>query len=298
MKKLIIFILAMIVLLLLGHLFIEFFYQGHIIENDQALISVTQIGQKKQEDQTLLAMTHNNKAVYGSAPSIPEIMERPPSGVSMQSLKDSKLPLEIKKKFERELELLKRTGSMSGGVLTHEFSRLDEMRQALEDKNLDQQKASLAIHPTTLVEILGGDYKLIGANTQSKHIPYKGWTGFFQIAEKQFTPIMVELSERQIEPQAGDGAQGISDFINDQVNGQPATVEVIKLDKSGYVYNIDWSFGNRLFTLTTKNLSRQESLTIAERITSQFQSFPNEGWKKPYVIDAENNILHRLYQLK
>lgn len=298
MKKIIIVIISVIVLMLGTDLFIEFVYKSNNTNYNQQSALNNEINKSEQKKPSNDATTNGINALYSGTKPLPEITTRPPTGVSTVLLKDLQLPPEIKNEFEQRLKLFKSTGSISGGELTHEFSNIDDMKKALKDKNLEKQKAELAIKPINLANILGENYKLIGANTQSKYIPDKGWTGFFQIVENQYSPIMIELSENQLETAAGDGTQRISEFTNEYIDGEPATIEIIKLDKSGNVYNIHWSNNNRLFVLTVKNISRQEALNIAEQITDQFKKMPNEGWKEPYVLDVENNLLHRTYKLK
>lgn len=172
-------------------------------------------------------------------------------------------------------------GSMSGGVLTDQFSRVDDLSSRLLSKGLPSIQQGLAINPTNLQQLLGNTFVLVGADTQAKYINDLGWTGYFQIFFNNQSKQMVELSENQFDTAAGDGVQQASDFINSRVLNYPAVFQYIKLNASSYLYEFQWFVGDRVFMLTTKNLSQQEAQSIAENITRAHLLMPNKGWKNP-----------------
>lgn len=188
--------------------------------------------------------------------------------------------------FRRQIDRLKKTGSMSGGELTHEFSYVSALKKSLAEKGLKEIKASLAILPTDLGRILGSSFTLIGADSQSKYIESKGWTGFFQVFKSNNDLKMIELSENQMETRAGDGGEAPQELVNFYITGgYAATYEYIKNPEGGYVYNLNWFAKEREFQLTTKFMSQQEAVAIAEAVTALFNAMPNDGWAYPELVN-------------
>lgn len=77
-------------------------------------------------------------------------------GIVYLPLMQMNLPLELQEKMRQELNNLRKTGSMSGGVVTSEFGRADEFNATLQSKGKEKIQKELAIIPTDLSSILGG----------------------------------------------------------------------------------------------------------------------------------------------
>jgi hypothetical protein len=219
--------------------------------------------------------------------SFPDLKNIAP-GVTYKTMAEHDFPPDLRNQLMRELEQFKATGSAHGGKVTTEFSNTEDLKENLEKKGIEKLKNGLAFIPIDLGLILGEKYQILGANDQGKFIDGKGWGGFFQIYKDKFSAEMVELSESQLETQVGDGVQAILEFVNYKIAGYNATVESIRSDKGEYIFTIQWFVGERTFNLSTKNLSKQQAIEVAEKITSQFKTLPNGGWKVPYELDVNS----------
>lgn len=229
----------------------------------------------------------------------PLVVGKAAAGVTYKQLADIEMPIELRNQLTRDLELFKSTGSMSGGKITTEFINIDDLKENLEKKGLDKIKSGLAMTPVNLGLILTNSYRMIGANDQGKFIGEKGWLGFFQIYKDTNSESMVELSEAQIETEMGDSVQEIIEFVNYQISGYNATIQSLKSDKAEYIFTIHWSVNERTFHLSTKNLSKQQAIETAEKITAQFKTLPNGGWKVPYELDVNSlQFLRKQYGVK
>lgn len=210
-------------------------------------------------------------------------------GVNYVPLSEQNLPLELKAKMARDLNNLRNTGSLSGGVTPLGFLRLDEMSGNLEREGKNKLEGALAIIPTNSSTFLSSDAFLLGADVQAKYIPDRGWSGYFQIFKngQQF----VEISESQFESHVGDGAQQTTDFLNEKIMGYPAVFQYRKINDGSYEFDIQWFVGNRVFDLTTRNFTRQDIFEMARSVTANYLQMPNEGWKSPYVINSGESLL-------
>ncbi len=212
-----------------------------------------------------------------------EAMRSIKPGIALLPLSAQKMPQAMRDQYMKDLDSLKKTGSLSGGVITHEFARADDLITNLLNKGISNIQYDLAIIPTNLPLLLGPEFALIGADTQAKYIENYGWTGYFQILKNKKTNQMIELSEDQYDVLNGDGAQGTSDFINSKILDYPAVFQSIK-NGMDIIYDCDWFVGTRQFKLSTKNFSPQEMTTVAQNITLAYLAMPNKGWKKPIPV--------------
>lgn len=204
--------------------------------------------------------------------------DAPQNGIHLIALKDASLPAAILAETLKSIENLKKTGSFSGGELTHEFSRQNDLSDALKEaSSLQNIYAKLSIYPTELNLVLDASYRVVGAVASDKYIENKGWTGLQQIYVSEVRK--VELSESQIQPEDGDAMQVFKEAMNRTIMDYPATFERLKTKKSEPVYNVHWNVHNRNYSLSTMNLSEQETLEIAEKITNQYLSMSNNGMK-------------------
>lgn len=217
---------------------------------------------------------------HAEYPAAEDALKSIKPGIALLPLSAQKIPQDLRDRINHDLENLRKTGSMSGGVVTDQFSRVDDLSKSLLNKGFFNIQRELAINPTNLYQFLGNGFVLIGADTQAKYITDKGWTGYFQIFSNNQKNQMIELSENQFDPAAGDGVQQASDFLNSKVLNYPAVFQYIKLDNNSYIYEFQWFVDARVFMLTTKNFSQQDAQTIAESITQAYLSMPNKGWKE------------------
>lgn len=220
-------------------------------------------------------------------PAIPE------PGVRYGRLADQPLPEALKYKLRAELQRLRDTGSGSGGKVTHEFASVDDAAKQLREWGLGPMVSALAITPTQLSSALGEGFALIGADTSGKEIPGRGRAAFYQVW-RSGTNQWVELAEDQLDVLGGDGSVVNVDFHNQRVANYPATLESLQ-DKDGSpLHNLQWWVKDRSFFLTARNMSKDEVIALAGRISHQMEALAHDGWRTAYDFDPENPAHRRV----
>lgn len=214
-------------------------------------------------------------------------------GLSYRSIDQLIHNPDLVKQLREDLENFKKYGSIGKGQVTIEFSTTQDLKDALNQKGLTTAMSELAIKPVSIATILGDEFRLVGANTQGKLISTRGWNGFFQTLTDDQSGRQVELSEFQIETRLGDSTEIVTEFLNDMVGNTPAFVQTMKDRDDKNVYSIQWSDGDRSFTLNTKSFDKADSLALASSVLDQYRLLAHEGWKIPYFLDP-SNPLHRL----
>lgn len=199
----------------------------------------------------------------------------------------------LRNQLRSELENFRNFGSVGKGLVTIEFERTESLRDSLSKKGLNNLLNGLAFNPVLLTNILGHDFTLTGADDQGKLVTQRGWSGFFQSLAETGLGRQIELSELQIETKLGDQTEIITEFLNDKVGDVKASVQSMKDSSGSEIYSVQWSDGDRAFTLNTKMFSRSASVELANQVLTRYRQLPYQGWKTPYVLDP-NNPLHRI----
>jgi hypothetical protein len=215
-------------------------------------------------------------------------------GVSYVPLEQQALPDDVKKLLRENFDRLRATGSSSGGVVTHEFMMADELEKKLRKDGLAKIQASLAITPSELGAALDESFRLTGADSQGKNVSKMGWAGFFQLHKSDDGNRWVELSENQLESAVGDATVFAPELLNERVLDSPASIESLRDKDGSWLFNLQWAAKDRVFHLTTRNMSRQEATQLAARVTQAFLAMPNDGWRTPYLLDPSNNFHQQL----
>ncbi len=200
-------------------------------------------------------------------------------GLKVLAIESQWLPPIARERLLMARKNFQETGSASGGRKTHEFARLDYMSMQLQQKGIDTLVAKLAITPSDLARTAGRDFILVGADIAGKLIERRGFTAFFQIVQSDTR--MAELSEEQLEPEAGDKRFVDPVFLNYQIAGYPATMEQLRDTDESPLVNLRWQAGDRAFSLTTRNLTLDEATYLASQLSTQALAMPFKGWKVP-----------------
>lgn len=214
-----------------------------------------------------------------------------PPGVSYASLEQQDLPDEVREKLGTAAKALKETGSLSGGRRTHEFAYVDHFAQQLREKGWANLMRDLAITPTDLAVALGQGFLLVGADVQGKDIDKLGRAGFFQVYRAN-SDRWAELSEEQLDGLTGDGTVISTEMLNDTVGSYPATVEQL-MDDAALLVNVEWVVNERLMSLSTRNMPKEQALALALRVSQSVEAMPHRGWRAAYEYD-DDNPLHRV----
>lgn len=214
-------------------------------------------------------------------------------GFVYRSIDDISHDPELLKQLREDLNNFRKYGSLGKGKTTIEFEKTQDLKESLNKKGINSIVDGLAFNPVHLINVVGSNYAMIGADDQGKLISGRGWNGFFQSFEDASTGRQIELSESQIETLLGDETEVIEEFLNDKVGDIRASVQAMKDATGNDVYSIQWDDGDRSFTLNTKALSKQEAMALATLILDRYRLLPHKGWKTPYVLDP-NNPLHRI----
>lgn len=214
-------------------------------------------------------------------------------GFVYRSIDELEVDPALLKQLRGELENFRNFGSVGKGRVTIEFERSDALRDALSKKGLNNLLNGLAFNPVHMTNILGPGFALTGADDQGKLVTQRGWSGLFQSLSESGTGRQVELSELQVETKLGDQTEIVTEFLNDQVGDVRASVQSMKDASGNEVYSVQWSDGDRAFTLNTKLFGRSEAVELAAQVLTRYRQLPYQGWKTPYVLDP-NNPLHRI----
>ena len=214
-------------------------------------------------------------------------------GILQKSIEELRRDPRLVEVLRKDLDAVNAHGSISKGLQTIEFSSTNSLKESLVRHGEASLIDDLAFVPVLMMSVLGSRFELIGADTHGKLIGGRGWGGYVQSLADGHSGIQIELIELQIESALGDTVEVVTEFLNDKVGGVRAFVQKVKDGVGADVYSIQWSDGERSFTLNTKSLARSESLAMASVILERYRGMPHQGWKSPYVLDSENP-LHRL----
>lgn len=226
-------------------------------------------------------------------PADPEEIFEKPSGIAYKSIDQLEYEPELMKQVREELDNFRKYGSIGKGLTTIEFAKTQDLKESLNQKGLHSILNGLAFNPVHMTSILGSEFKLVGANDQGKLINGRGWNGYFQALSDENAVRQIELSESQIETKLGDGAEVISEFLNEKIGDVPASVQAMRDAEGRDVLSIQWSDDERMFTLNTKSFEKPEALALATSVLERYRLLPYQGWKSPYILDP-SNALHRV----
>lgn len=178
----------------------------------------------------------------------------------------SDLPDEIKKELLEKSNNLRLHGSFSKGQITHEFKNTNYYKDRLDEiGGYESLEKKLNFEPTKIDEIFS-DSKLIGGDYSGSYTEGKGYNSIFRAYESANSSI--ELNEIALS-KSSNKVDFFKENINTYINNSPATIE--KVD-NGNIYNISWISGNRLFSMSTKNLSEASAIQKAQHIDVSVQN--------------------------
>lgn len=206
------------------------------------------------------------KAEDGMALWRPDFDE-PSSDVILTSIDSSNYPDEMKRAFREASNNLKIKGSFSGGKVTHEFvSDAFLKRRISELGGLDGVRKKLSYSSVDLASVLPG-MDVVGADRTGVFTPEKGWGSAFYLLNERNGTRRIELSEIYL-GNNDTNLKKFSDNVNEYIAGVPATVERLYDSNRKEIINVHWASGGRDFSISTLNMSREEAMAIAERISS------------------------------
>lgn len=180
-------------------------------------------------------------------------------GVVYLPLVESTLPQEIKDNVVQDMARLKRTGSLSGGQITHEFSHLTEKRAAL---NKDQ---ALNFTPTEIGKLIQ-DMPLTGKWYSGAFNDGK-YNSLYRLYESADGQRKFEITEMYLDAENGSSMEVFYESLNHQVNQVPMTFEHLKSAQGEQIYNASFNHRSRYYSLSSLGLSRAEVDLILKALT-------------------------------
>ena len=196
------------------------------------------------------------------------------SHVEYVDLADSGLPPDEINKLRQDFSNLTTYGSYSQGKVTHEFANTAQFKTALQRHGSYQNiKRQLNFVPTDVLNMLGNEFKLIGADysgafNQSKYNSV--FRSFDNGLGKRF-----EINEMYLNEENNVRMTVYNEAINFNLLGYPATLQKIKGTKDSgtkEIYDLDFIVGNRSFSMSAEGFSYPEFITLAQKIAIQAQS--------------------------
>lgn len=185
----------------------------------------------------------------------------------MRSLRTADMPASEKEDLKKDIENLRKSGSFSGGRITHEFAKADAARQQLARAGGEQKfKEGLSYTPLKFEQLLGSGFRLAGADYAGALVEGRGFGAGYYLYEA--ANAKVEISET---PLGGEGGARnvmiLAETVNHYITGKPATLETLAGRRGEPIVNIHWNSNARNYSMSTMNMDREAAIQLAERIS-------------------------------
>lgn len=192
------------------------------------------------------------------------------SSVKYMSITESGLPQSEINNSKRDFDNLNKYGSYSGGAITHEFTKVDDFKVALQKNgSLQNILTKLSFVPTEIGVLLGSDFELIGAD-YSGTLNEGKFNSIFMYYEdnnkKKF-----EVNELYLIPDNNYSLNVYTESINFYLAGRPATLQNLKSSDNKEIFNIDFNVNRRVFSISAEGFNHSEFLRISKKIANSAQ---------------------------
>lgn len=187
------------------------------------------------------------------------------NGVKYMSIEESGLPPDEISNLKKDYDNLNKYGSYSGGEITHEFTKANDFKEALrKNGNLENVKNKLNFTPTDVNSILGGNFKLMGAD-YSGSLSEGKFNSLFRYYEDG-TGKRFEINEMYLTPANNYSLNVYKESINFDLVGHPATLQSLKNAENKEIYNLDFNVNRRVFSISSEGFNYSDFLQTSMAI--------------------------------
>lgn len=200
-------------------------------------------------------------------------LKNPNPNLVYVSLAKSELPPAEIQDLTQRSENLQKSGSLSGGKITHEFSQTDSFKKELiKQGTLEAIVKKLNFSPTDINAVLGDGFKLVGAGYSGAFNNGK-YNSIFRTYQNS-TNKRFEINEMYVPLNGDTTLVTYHELINFNLNGYPATFQKLKTADNQAIYDLDVNVKNRSFSVSSAGFSETEFLQTCAKIVSFAEQMP------------------------
>lgn len=162
----------------------------------------------------------------------------------------------------RQANLLRQTGSLTGGELTTQFKRATHAKMSYRFG----RKKPTTFKPVVLTTTLPSGFVLTGREYQGVLLDKK-YTGMYRLFENPNTKARLEISEQQI--LANQPITLVRELFNEKIGDVPVRLESFQ-DKKGVIYySAEFAHQDKYYTISSKGMEKFTVLALLEQLLSQ-----------------------------
>jgi hypothetical protein len=185
-------------------------------------------------------------------------------GVHFTDLNSSPLPESEKSSIREAMNNLNRTGSSSGGIITHEFQNSDYYKKRLQELGgINGIQGNLNFQPTNM-KFLDG-YSLVGGDYSGSYVEKSGFNSIYSLYENP-NGAKIEVSETYLNPATSSVLEFYKEGLNYNINNVPMTLENLKDASGNQIYDATWVSNDRVYSLSSENITKENVSEIVGNI--------------------------------
>lgn len=166
-----------------------------------------------------------------------------PNGVMVLSVNDPMLSPEDKKEVLAQINNLRTYGSLSGGKVTHEFEKIEEKRNNIN--NIEKT----SFQPTNLDNLVDDNLKITGRLYSGAFNKDTGYDSVYRLYENN-SGKKLEATEMYLNPASNAVMQVIKETLNHTISDVPMTFEVLKSQDGSLIYNAQFNLNDKYWSLS------------------------------------------------
>ncbi len=166
-----------------------------------------------------------------------------PNGIMVLSVNDPMLSPEDKKEALAQINNLRIYGSLSGGKVTHEFEKIEEKRNNIN--NIEKT----SFQPTNLDNLVDDNLKITGRLYSGAFNKDTGYDSVYRLYENN-SGKKLEATEMYLNPASNAVMQVIKETLNHTISDVPMTFEVLKSQDGSLIYNAQFNLNDKYWSLS------------------------------------------------
>jgi hypothetical protein len=166
-----------------------------------------------------------------------------PNGVMVLSVNDPMLSPEEKKEVLAQINNLRTYGSLSGGKVTHEFEKIEEKRNNIN--NIEKT----SFQPTNLDNLVDDSLKITGRLYSGAFNKDTGYDSVYRLYENN-SGKKLEATEMYLNPASNAVMQVTKETLNHTISNVPMTFEVLKSQDGSLIYNAQFNLNDKYWSLS------------------------------------------------
>lgn len=166
-----------------------------------------------------------------------------PNGVMVLSVNDPMLSPEDKKEALAQINNLRTYGSLSGGKVTHEFEKIEEKRNNIN--NIEKT----SFRPTNLDNLVDDNLKITGRLYSGAFNKDTGYDSVYRLYENN-SGKKLEATEMYLNPASNAVMQVTKETLNHTISNVPMTFEVLKSQDGSLIYNAQFNLNDKYWSLS------------------------------------------------